>query len=325
MIKDPRQYTEDYPKSNLLIKQAISVLNGEYDFSELVGLIANLLKNKNDLLINVALNLSPSFIISNTIWQALQVAINETPDIVSTQIFAIPLVLVAGSKTSTSLPSSLDVVLLNEHFKTHQVFFNAANSFISGKLIDPDTLAKIRPSQVYNWVRNLTDTKSWLPIPIEPVAVNVLEEGVFLRFLIGLTTTNNQLGINQESYRNSSMDLMKLISEELKNPAVTLFPIPFLPVPLSEAYIVGNSKRQEIAITVAISNAVRKMRENNLIPVALLDSENEALKISIQNTTNSSFNETSLWHLTKFENYQDCITTITNLLNDMQVSYSYVK
>jgi len=325
MIKDPRQYTHEYPKSNVLIKQALRVLNEECDFNELTLLIANILKNENDALINVALNLSPSFAISNIIWKALNAAINDIPEALSAHIFAIPLVLVAGSKTKTQLNGSLDVNRLNEYFTQNQIFGNGVDCFISGKLIDPIALAKIKPSQVYYWARNLKNANLWLPIPLEGTPVPVLNEGVFLRFLIGLSIVSNipGMGINQEAYRNSSIGLMKLIGEELKNEAITLFPIPFPPVYLSEAYPIGDSKRKEIAITVAISNIVRKIYEQNLTPIATLDIENEALKISIT-CDDPTYHETSLWHLTKFEDYQEHLTVLTALLQDMQVEYSYV-
>lgn len=324
MIKDPRHYTHEYPQSNVLIKQALSVINKQSDFNELVDLVANILKNENDALINVALNLSPSFTVSNLIWKALNAAINDMPEAISAHIFAIPLVLVAGSKTKAQMPGNLNVDELNRFFKQHQIFDDNIDGFISGKLIDPTTLAKIKPSQLYYWGRNLKNANLWLPVKIDGSPIDVLNEGVFLRFLIGLTISNNKLGIDQSAYRNASISLMKLIGEELKNEAITLFPIPFTPVNLSEAYLVGDSKRKEIAITVAISNVVRKIREKNLLPIAVIDSEGEALKVSIHSADDSEFSETSLWHLTKFEDYQEHLTTLTNLLQEMQVEYSYV-
>lgn len=319
MIKDPRQYTLEYPQSNVLIKQAQRVLKKECDFYELKLLISNILKNENDALINVALNLSPSFAVSNIIWKALNAAINDIPETLNAHIFAIPLVLVAGSKTKTQLNGNLEVNRLNEYFTQNLIFENGVDCFISGKLIDPMALAKIKPSQVYYWVRNLKNANLWLPIPLEGTPIPVLNEGVFLRFLIGLSVNGD---INQEAYRNASIGLMKLIGEELKNEAVTLFPIPFAPVYLSEAYPIGDSKRKEIAITVAISNIVRKIHEQNLTPIAILGIENEALKISIT-CGDPAYHETSLWHLTKFEDYQEPLTVLTNLLQDMRVEYSY--
>ncbi|MCC2624504.1 MAG: hypothetical protein K0R14_377 [Burkholderiales bacterium] len=317
MIKDPRQYTSEYPKSNILIKLAFKILNEESNFADLKILIGNILKNENDALINVALNLSPSYHVSEIIWRALNAVINDSTE-TTINIFAIPVVLVAGSKVKTKLNGTLDVGRLNEFFRQNRVFGNDIDGFISGKLIDPLNLVKIKPSQIYYWARNIKNANLWLPIELEGTGIPVLNEGVFLRFLIGLGS------INQEAYRNSLMSLMKLIGEELKNDAVTLFPIPFPPVNLSEGYPVGDSKRKEIAITVAISNIVRKIREQGQVPVAAISGENEAIKILVNSTTDPALSETSLWHLTKFEDYEEDVKKLTNLLQDMQVEYSYV-
>jgi hypothetical protein len=361
MIKDPRQYTHEYPGSNILIKQALAVLNNQSGFNELMILIDAVLKNENDALINVALNLSPSFTVSNIIWKALNATINSVPEtldaaqlksrqgrqqiigsrqdflplalnnpVITANVFAIPLVLVAGSKVKTKLAGNLNVNKLNDYFIQNKIFIDETNCFISGKLVDQLSLAKIKPSQLYYWSRNLKNANLWLPIELEGTPVPVLNEGVFLRFLIGVSTVNSQsqigntLPLNQEAYRNSSMGLMELIGKELKNEAITLFPIPFTPVNLSEAYTVGDNKRKEIAVAVALSNIVRKMREQNLIPVAKISGINEALQISITNNTDATLSETSVWHLTKFEDYEEHLATITNLLRDMQVEYSYV-
>jgi hypothetical protein len=317
MIKDPRTYTSEYPKSNVLIKLALEVLNKERSFSDLQVLTDSILKNENDALINVALNLSPSYAVSNMIWQALNAAINDSNE-TTIDIFAIPVVLVLGSKVKTVLNGSLDTTRLNEYFIHNQLFANGTDGFVSGKLIDPVNLAKIKPSQIYYWTRNIKSANLWLPVELDGTVISVLNEGVFLRFLIGLGS------INHEVYRNLSMGLMKLIGEELKNEAVTLFPMPFPPIWLSEAYPIGDSRRKEIAITVAISNIVRKIRELGQVPTAIIDTENEAIKISIASNTDASLTEISLWHLTRFEDYEEHVRTMINLLQDMQVAYSYV-
>lgn len=321
MIKDPRNYTNEYPQSNMVINHAIDVLHQRSSLDELACSLNQILKNENDALINVALNLSPSFAVSSIIWRALNAAINDVGD-VKAHIFAVPLVLVAGSKVKTKLNGSLNVDKLNEFFLQQKIFEDDTDSFISAKLIDPSALARIRPSQLYYWSRNLMNAKLGLPVPLEGAEVGVFNEGVFLRFLVGLTIGSKHLGINQAKYTHSSMLFMKLINEELKNDSVTLFPIPFSPLNFSEAYPVGNNKRTEIAITVALSNIVRKIREQRLTPFASLSGENEAIKVHIF-CNDEELSETSLWHLNKFEDYQEHVITLTNLLTQMQVEYSY--
>ena len=331
MISDPRQYTTAYPESNIIISQALDIVAGKIDINELGATLARFLKNENDAIINVALNLAPSAAVSSIIWQALNQAINTDDDVdnnqtlqstslsdITAQIFAIPLVLVAGSKTKVKIGGQLDTDRLNQFFNTKQIFYRDVDSFISGKLVDPKTIAQIKPSQYYYWLRNLRNANLWLPISIDGTPIEVQNEGVFLRFLIGVTI-GAKIAVNQEFFRQSSMELMQLIGEELKNEHVTLFPIPFAPVNLSEAFTIGDNYRKEIAIQVAISNIVRKIREQGLEPTAQISTDNEAIKLLVTNKQKPELSETSLWHLNRFDNLNMVITTITNLLHDMNI------
>jgi hypothetical protein len=333
MINDPRVYTLDYPKSNIIISQALDIVAGKLDISELIATISKFLKNGNDALINVALNLAPNAHICQTIWQALNLAINnydgklgndeQTSQMtnqqdVTARVFAIPIVLVAGSKSKAKLKGGLDTEKLNQFFNTKQIFSDKVDNFIAGKLVDPKTIAQIKPSQYYYWLRNLNNAKLWLPISIDTTSIEVQNEGVFLRFLIGVTI-GKELAINQEAFRQASMDLMQLISEELKNEQVTLFPIPFAPVNLSEAFTVGDKYRKEIAIQVAISNIVRKIREQQQEPIVDISTESESIKIIITCGQDPELSETSLWHLNRFDDFNEIVTKITDLLHDMNI------
>jgi len=336
MINDPRAYTLDYPKSNIIISGALDIASGKLEINDLAATITKFLKNENDALINVALNLAPSATTSSIIWQALNQAINidsdngdnnnQTAPSLNTQefpaqIFAIPIVLVAGSKAKVKLNGQIDTEKLNSFFKAKQIFYDKVDSFISGKLIPPKAIAQIKPSQYYYWLRNLRNANLWLPVKIDSTPIEVHNEGVFLRFLIGVTI-NARLALNQEAFRQAGMELMQLIGEELKHEQVTLFPIPFAPVNLSEAFTIGDNYRKEIAIQVAVSNITRKIREQGYEPIAHVTTGDEAIKILITCEQKPELSETSLWHLNRFDSLDQIITTLTNLLHDMGIDLS---
>jgi len=321
MINDPRKYTKEYPDSNIIIKQALNVIDGKEEQVELIKLLIDILKNENDALINVALNLSPNQQVASLIWDSVNLAVNSHGEDLNAHIFAIPLILVAGSKTRQTINGQLDVNKINEFFFEKNIFSKDSDSFISGKLIEPQVLAKFKPSQYYYWVRNLKNAKLWLPVNIDGSPIEMINEGVFLRFLIGISIDNS---LNQEAYRNSSIEFMKLIGEELKNPQITLFPIPFAPVKLSEAFAIGDNYRKEIAIQVAVSNIIRKIREQGLVPHAYISTEGEAIKLVVASNDNQDLSETSLWQLNRFDEISPIISTLVDLLTDMQVEYNYV-
>lgn len=321
-INDPRRYTVEYPEKNMLIKQALDVLLGKILPDDLVISIANNLKNNNDTIINVAINLAPNFLVSKLIWDGLHQAIYNDDNQISAHVFAIPLVLVAGSRFESILKADLDVTKLNNYFKEHQIFDSGVDSFISGRLIDSLALNSLKPSQFYYWVRNLKNANLGIPVDIDGSAIKVLNEGVFLRFLCGVTV-GRSLAINQDAYRKNSIGLMKLIGEELKCEGVTLFPIPFAPVEISESYYIGENYRKEIAHSVMLSNVIKKIRERGLNPNVKISTIDEAIHLKVSTIEDSDLEDEAIWQLTKFDDFTSILSRITELLDDMQVEYIY--
>lgn len=322
---DPRRYATAYSPNNVIINTAIDVLNNNLPLSKLDNILADLLVKQNDALINIGLNLSPSQIVSKTIWQSLNNVISLPNGENSwANVFAIPLVLVAGSKNKAKLNHTLDSDELNDFFIKQQLFNSGFDCFISGKLIDPKTMLAIKPSQLYYWVRNIHQAKLWLPLKIEGSGIEVINEGVFLRFLVGVSVDNKVgSGLNLTRIGENLNGLMQLVANKLHHDGVTLFPIPFAPVPLSEAFARGSGYRTEIALQVAMSNIVRKIREQRLTPIAKIGNSDETIKIVITTSEPSDLTETSLWHMTRFDDFGQTILVITNLLDDIGVAWEY--
>jgi uncharacterized membrane protein (Fun14 family) len=363
-ILDPRKYTKAYPESNMIIKQTVDLLSQQSDItdnkssksideakSNLISTLERMLQHENDALINVALNLSPSYAATNLIWQCLNMAINNSNGDI---IFAIPLVLVAGSKIKSKINGSIDSVLLNNFVAKNNLVNSDYDFFISGKLIDATTIAKIQPSQLYYWVRNIKSANLWLPQDLQGSDIEVQNEGVFLRFLIGVATKKNQTintiintdytinthinnyhnvsCINQEKFRNSSMAFMQLINQELQQKSITLFTIPFTATYLSDAFRVGDNYRREIAIQVALSNAIREVRAMAITPLVIISAinvENAAIQVATQDAiqltvyADSKIIETSVWNLNHLDDFNLILNTTTELLDDMQVMWNY--
>ena len=323
MISDPRKYTKAYPKTNIIIQTAMDIKDDKADINQLDEVIAMKLRDEQDATINIALNLAPDNEIAGIIWDSLNRTVNTALSN-KANIFAIPLILVAGSKAKACIKPQINTEKLNEFFTVNNLFLPNSDSFISGKLIDPKTISSIKYSQLYYWVRNLQKAKLWLPITVDGSSVETLGEGVFLRFLIGVSVESNGIhGVDSNAVQNNLMGLMGLITEELKTNGVTLFPIPFAPVPVSLAFSTGVDYRTEIAMSVSISNVVRKMREERLTPKATISKDVEAIKIVVKSTEESDISETLLWSLTKFAKFGHALQQIINLLDDIGIVYDF--
>ena len=221
MISDPRKYTKAYPKTNIIIQTAMDIKDDKADINQLDEVIAMKLRDEQDATINIALNLAPDNEIAGIIWDSLNRTVNTALSN-KANIFAIPLILVAGSKAKACIKPQINTEKLNEFFTVNNLFLPNSDSFISGKLIDPKTISSIKYSQLYYWVRNLQKAKLWLPITVDGSSVETLGEGVFLRFLIGVSVESNGIhGVDSNAVQNNLMGLMGLITEELKTNGVT--------------------------------------------------------------------------------------------------------
>lgn len=327
-IADPRCYATAYPKTNIVINQALQVRDGVISSQELQITIANLLKKQQDSVINIALNLAPDLASCKIIYQQLHLAINSNHlEDGGSCLFAIPVILVCGSKKKAKLVDKIDTNWLNQFFIENNLIDNNIDWFISGKLIDQQQITKIKPSQFYYWVRNIKNAKLWLPVDLEPSAVEVINEGVFLRFLIGVAVPDNNPFslsdiINFNKYNKSSIYLMQYLVSQLKTDGVTLFPIPFAPIHLSSSFVEGDNYRKEIAIQVALSNIIRKIRENNLTPVIYLSgASRNAVEIKTISKEPSELSEVSLWHLNWHDELDHIITKLISLIKEIGVEY----
>lgn len=281
--------------------------------------LTDLLIKSNDSLINVALNLSPSYEVSKLILASLNKVINAQSTLA--EVFAIPVILVAGSKKKLALPTELDSNELNQLIGQDERL--ATNDYyISGKLFDPTVLSKISPSQLYYWNRNIAQAKLFLPVNLELMPLNVINESVILRFLIGVNCSSDKsiYNLDAKAFAPIAMKLMKFISTTLAKPELTLFPIPLYPIPLSNALNIAHEYRKEIAISVALSNVVKSIRSQGCDPIATLSANNNIITINVY-ATNSQTNETSLWHLSPFEDFTAIVAKLTQLLDEMQVPW----
>ncbi|MCX8515314.1 MAG: hypothetical protein ORN24_07055 [Burkholderiales bacterium] len=323
MLNDPRCYTADFPQTNLLINLALSAQDTILDAT-----IAKLLQEQKDEAINVAINLAPSHKVSFSIWQSLNRVINDAEvfnlNNCFTQLFTIPIVIVAGSKQQQQLQGQIEVTVLNDFFYQQQIVSKDTDFFISGKLLDYQTIASFKPSQIFYWSRNINKSSLWLPIKVEGNVIDTLNEGVFLRYLVGAIVSNSkQLSIDYQNLQQNLLKLTQLIHQQLNIPNVTFFPICYQPVALSNAAQCGNQYRLEIALSVAFSNIVKQIRTKNLTPIAVISNTDEAIKIIIKTQTESDLKEESLWTLNRVDDFNQILKIITDLLNDIGVEIKY--
>ncbi|UTH74802.1 hypothetical protein [Chromobacterium sp. IIBBL 290-4] len=331
-LPDPRQYHPQVSLTNRLIHHAQSVLDapdaGEREMwrQALAGAMDEMLQRDEVLSISVALAMVPTQACYQVVWDALRHAVEETGG-ARAIVFAMPLVLVAGSRSQTELPGAVaDAAGLNALLRQHGVFADGADVTISGILSHPDDLIGLDTLKLYKMTRQGEAAREGLPNRAAPVTVK--EEGVFLRYMIGVAIQREgeeppvRLGGSVGVW---GMPVMKFLGEQLKADGVTLFPIARPPLPAMQALVAGNFARFEVALQVFASSQIRHLRELNLEPVAILSAHNNGevhFTLSAQGDDRNW--EGFVWPLASLDNVQLIEENFRELMRECHVREVHV-
>lgn len=321
-INDPRQYSSVYPDSNILINQAQYDLSHQSDGLLMQALVSDALKDGNDQLLSVAYNLAPTQEIANYLWDNLQQVLNPADR--QLELLAYPVVLIVGSNEQVQLASEINQTQLQKLFEDNRIFAAGAG-YVSGKLYDSLGLSRIKPSQLVDWNQSLS-LPQWqeLVAAFSHSTVVNIGEGVHLRFLLlARTVTDRANAVDASDISAVGMELLKLLNNDLKNEAATLFPLPFPACELSQALARGEFHRQEIDITLNLSNLVKKLRQNGLNPFMKISSQKNNLQLEVWCQGESEAREILLWRLQRSDNFEQICEILGNLFVDMQLSVEY--
>ncbi|MEN9945920.1 MAG: hypothetical protein RLZZ293_306 [Pseudomonadota bacterium] len=318
-LSDPRRYSKIYPEGNLLINQALEDLKLKNDNQLMVALISDLLKQQQDQLLSVAYNLSPNQDCANYIWQSLHRALNPIEITMKSQLLALPVVIVIGSKQQIQLNPVIDLSILQQLFSAS----NFAQLSFSPQLFSPEQIAKFTPSQLWNWSNQAQLENQQLPWNnLTSLPIINLGEGVHLRFILGscLVTQEEGLSILSSYFEQISLQLMQQLNQSLATDNATIFSLPFAPCALSLALVTGECYRQEIAISVALSNNIRQLRLMGKNPYLKLSSQKNNIQIELWENSGDKAIEILLWHLHPSDDFKRICEILAKLFADMQLT-----
>nr|WP_314899458.1 hypothetical protein [uncultured Deefgea sp.] len=328
-LPDPRLYPRVNPQ-NPIIRQVMSLMterDAQLVAQKRVGLqqlMAELLMSKDHYALNGALTQAPSQDAWLTMWHVLRVEVEtaSTHDQRSAVLFAIPVVLVAGCKGETTLPSEIDGAAALAILREHGVVAANVDAWLSGALLGPDVLAAISPAQLAEWRATITEAAKF-PIDSAGSVIKVKDEAVALRYLIGVAIQEKtaepaiKLGGQVTSW---GMPLANLISETLKTDGVTLFPIPRTPLPWLVAQDVGRVTQLETRLQVMTSNALRSIRTKGRTPVVTVAAhENNEIRITFSSKEDPERWEGYVWNLLPSDHVEQIAQYVRELMQECRL------
>jgi hypothetical protein len=259
-----------------------------HDASVRAGLRARFDAGEGDTLAH-AFAQAPSFALARHL-QRLAVEVERTyasADALRAVLFALPIVVVAALDEGRA-PVTLSGVLgetesIADRLRKARAFggaetFALARALVGAHPLDwqalPGLLSRSRLAEG-------DDASGHPPLALDvapsPIRVDVEEERVHLRFIVGAVLAPPRADpLAGATLGHEGVTLARAIGDALKAPGVSLLALPRPPQPLSLAVATGRAAQREVAASLFVSNAIRTLRRAYGEPTAIISAHRAA-------------------------------------------------
>lgn len=334
-LPDPRFYPPVNAR-NPLIRQLMSLLT-EHDAnqadkkrSDLNLLITDLLMSNDNAALNAALMQAPALEAWQTLWHAIREVV-ETPtphDDSYITLFAIPVIIVAGSAQGTNLSCEIkNSAAILQLLKQHKIINEDAISYILPEMLSDDTLSAATLSQLRDWKQSLVAPLSAAAAPELGFASSPLyvkEEAAYLRYIVGMTLdhhgqpTNIRMGGAVSQW---GMALAQELGSQLQTKDATVLTIPRAPQPILAAQATGRQVLQETRLQLLASSAIRAIRTKGRTPVAIIAAhDNSEIRITLSAKEDHERWQGFVWPILAGDRVEQICEFAQTLFHDCQVS-----
>jgi hypothetical protein len=289
--------------------------------------LEKLLRGGSDTEITLALRAAPSHAAYVRLWQAVcdvaHHAGGADDAAVVARIFALPLVIVTGSRSAASLPGVLpDIGAVTALFEQHCALGRTRTVGLSNALCSLETLDGVKPGEVYAW----GSAAGGVPRELAPSDIVLEEPGekVHLRFLVGAGITPAAEPSFIETSSNIGawgMPLTRLLAAQLGQSGIDVLPLARSPRDLLRAAHAGRVAQLEVAFNLFASNAVRRIRAATGDPIAVISTHDDAeLRVSLGSPFDDTMAEGFRWPLHPLDAIGRVTNSIMELLGECRVS-----
>ena len=236
----------------------------------------------------------------------LAAALDANGEGIGLRFFAIPLVIVAGSRKPATVSGVLpEVHVLRGLLEEHGAVGVTRNFGLGNALVSAEALDAISPSALWRAAGDTAQRAPLTELQPEPIKVAGSREQVHLRFITGAGITPQHLPSFLESASNIGtwgMAMTKELARQLAQSGLEILPMPRPPQPLLTAAHAGRRAQLEAALSLFLGNTLRKFRMAVGDPEAVLSAhklDNGAgeLRLSLSTPFDDSLFEGFAWPL----------------------------
>ena len=236
----------------------------------------------------------------------LAAALDANGEGIGLRFFAIPLVIVAGSRKPATVSGALpEVHVLRGLLEEHGAVGVTRNFGLGNALVSAEALDAISPSALWRAAGDTAQRAPLTELQPEPIKVAGSREQVHLRFITGAGITPQHLPSFLESAANIGtwgMAMTIELARQLAQSGLEILPMPRPPQPLLTAAHAGRRAQLEAALSLFLGNTLRKFRMAVGDPEAVLSAhklDNGAgeLRLSLSTPFDDSLFEGFAWPL----------------------------
>jgi hypothetical protein len=308
----------------------------------LTGVLTERLRSGEALLLADTIAAAPSVAIARQLWRRLidawaLASRADSGDGVAAALFAIPVVVVAGSQSNTdgSLPTAAIsglladtgrlVAILREHgaLAGNQAF-GFANALVAADAVDVPKLSELLAWQTLAASSGVRERD----LPPTPIAVQPGQQGVYLRFLIGTALTGRGTDVLAAADMTGwAMPFALELARQLASPTLSVLALPRSPQSPPAALQQGRAAQREVGAQLFASNAIRKLRAAVGEPSAVISAHRSTaapgggeLRLSLSSPFDSRQAEGFRCPLFPTDRASDVAAMLVDLLRDCRVT-----
>ncbi len=240
---------------------------------------------------------------------------------VVTRYFAMPLVLVAGSRGPASVDGVLpDVAAVRTLLEEKGAVGPTRNFGLSNALAAPEALVAVSPLAAYRALRGVAPLPEFTPAPI---VLAPRSEVAHLRFLVGAGIAPADAPSFVETAANIGawgMPLAQLLGKQLAQPGVELLALPRPPLPLLAAVHAGRGVQLEAAFNLFVANELRRFRLAVGDPAVVVSAHDTAeLRITLSTPFDESLTAGFRWPLDPRDDLPGIVAAIEMLFAECRI------
>lgn len=331
-IPDPRHYAEGLRVDRLAALASRSIHADAAAQVLLRDEINACVEQGRDEMLADALRAAPSRGAYRALWDEMCHAADGgfgAPGALRTQVFAVPIVLVAGARTAVTVPGILpDGAEIERLLDAHGALGATRNFGLSNALCTSEALERIGPGAVRRW------SSGWAAGAVSADAIQPAEihvrpgrEQAHLRFLVGAGLTAHDaphLAPPPDAIGAWGIALTRVLARQLAQPGLSLLPLPRPPAPLLRAVHAGRSAQLQVAFDLFTSNALRDFRASIGEPTVVVyacrsHAGGAEVRVSMSSVLDDTQIEGFCWPLHPLDDVDAVVAGIVQLLHECRV------